>query len=523
MKKNNFIFFFYSSILFFILLITKYYYLEPQIPAHDQVFYINWIQSLREVKSFFPSGEGNIIENIYEDHNSALNQIFRRFYNNFSAIFASFSLLLFYFLSFFFGNDYLGFFNSSILISSLIPFFISLLFFANNDSKTKFLLTLFLYFTYFANFSFFHYSGLGVHNVGILFFLIALFYFKKNLNKDIFFDKKLILLGIIFPLLSHSFNLITLTPILILILIYRKYFLKKKLSSKEYFFINIFYITIIFTVTLIIIINPFNIRFITNFLNLNSSNSIEYFFKDRFESLIFLSKNIFFLFEYIQIIFIFLFFFIKKNNFYKIVLLILIFIYTLLTLNGYQFGPLLYIASLFNLVVILNFTKILNTFFNNEYLKKIILLSFAFSLMFALYTVFFQKNLNYHKNIFNKTYHLSDKKFIKQIKEIGFYLEDKNKIFNSYLAKNLYYSINSNQITLDNIKALDTYGYETIYNDDLYKNTFVFFLSEKSNFDCSKNYEIKCQNFDYILDKEFKDNIIYYANRKYYLHLYYIY
>ena len=187
MKRENFIFFFYSSILFFILLITKYYYFEPQIPTHDQVFYINWIQSLREVKSFFPSGEGNIIENIYGDHNSALNQIFRRFYNNFSAIFASISLLIFYLLSFFFGNDYLGFFNSSILISSLIPFFISLLFFANIDSKIKFLLTLLIYFTYFANFSFFHYSGLGVHNIGILFFLIALFYFEKNLNKDFFF------------------------------------------------------------------------------------------------------------------------------------------------------------------------------------------------------------------------------------------------------------------------------------------------------------------------------------------------
>ena len=112
MKKNNFIFFFYSSILFFILLITKYYYLEPQIPAHDQVFYINWIQSLREVKSFFPSGEGNIIENIYEDHNSALNQIFRRFYNNFSAIFDAFIIL-------FELTEAMRFFSISLLLKSL--------------------------------------------------------------------------------------------------------------------------------------------------------------------------------------------------------------------------------------------------------------------------------------------------------------------------------------------------------------------------------------------------------------------
>ena len=193
------------------------------------------------------------------------------------------------------------------------------------------------------------------------------------------------------PLFSHSFNLITLTPILILILVYRKYFLKKKLSSKEYLFINFFYIAVFFIITFMVIINPFNIRFITNFLNFYPSNSMGYFFKDRFESLAFFSKNIFFLFEFIQIVFIFLFFFIKKNNFYKIILLILILIYVFLSLDKYNLGPLLYIASLINLVVILNFTRILNTFFNNKYLKKIILLSFFFSLLFALQTVFFKK------------------------------------------------------------------------------------------------------------------------------------
>ena len=110
-----------------------------------------------------------------------------------------------------------------------------------------------------------------------------------------------------------------------------------------------------------------------------------------------------------------------------------------------------------------------------------------------------------------------------EIKEIGFYLEDKNKIFNSYLAKHLYYSINPHQITLDNIKALDTYGYEKIYDNDVNKNKFVFFLSEKNDFDCNKNHTIKCQNFDHLIDKNFKNHNIYYANRKYYLHLYYIY
>ena len=121
------------------------------------------------------------------------------------------------------------------------------------------------------------------------------------------------------------------------------------------------------------------------------------------------------------------------------------------------------------------------------------------------------------------TYHSSDKNLMKQIKEIGFYLKDKDKIFNSYLAKYLYYSINSNQLTLDNIKALDTLGYDRIYKNDLYKNTFVFFLSEKDNFDCNRNYKIKCQNFDHILDKKFRNSNIYYENREYYLHLYFIY
>ena len=68
MKNENTIVLIYSVILFFSFLYLKLIFFNNLIPGHDQVFYINWIQSLRETKSFLPTGNGTIIENLFSDY-----------------------------------------------------------------------------------------------------------------------------------------------------------------------------------------------------------------------------------------------------------------------------------------------------------------------------------------------------------------------------------------------------------------------------------------------------------------------
>ena len=82
MKIENTIVVIYSLILFFSFLYLKLIFFNNLIPGHDQVFYINWIQSLRETKSFLPTGDGTIIENFFSDYESFLNQFFRRFFSH---------------------------------------------------------------------------------------------------------------------------------------------------------------------------------------------------------------------------------------------------------------------------------------------------------------------------------------------------------------------------------------------------------------------------------------------------------
>ena len=523
MKNENTIVVIYSLFLFFSFLYLKLIFFNNLIPGHDQVFYINWIQSLRETKSFLPTGNGTIIENLFSDYESFLNQFFRRFYNNFTTVFASFSLFVFYLLSFFFGANYEGFIDTSILVNSLIPLTVSLLFFSKNNFIFRIAITTLIFLTFFTNFSLFYYSSLGIHNFGVLFFLIALYFFNNNIKKNVFFDKKLVFFGLILPFLSHSINFIILTSLLILILPYRRYYLKIKINFTEILFLTIFYSLIFITCISFLIINSFNMGFIFNFINLNSTESnLNNFLEGRLESFIFLIKNFVFALELIQILILIICFKLKKFYFFKISLLASTIIFTVFSLDNYLYGPFIYVYILLNLIIFLCIKNIFEIYFQNNILKNIVLALIIFNLSFASFSNYNAKNLNSYKKNFFDTYFSSDNELIEEIKLLGSKFENQNVIFNSYLAKHLYYSINFDQKILSDIKALDSYVIDEIYSKDIFKNKYLFYFSENENFDCKKTIEKnQCSQVYKISNPKFKNKQINYSNRKYFLKLYY--
>ena len=446
--RHNLVF---VGLIFFLFLFLKINFLEPTLPGIDSSFYINWINSLKTTDHFFPKGNESFWLNLINDSESFCNQFLRRFYNNFTSIFNIFSIFVFTILSFLTGDGYEGFHLSSLIVSSLSSLLISVYILENynKDNLKNYLLIFLVNFFYLLNFSNFYYSGQGVHNLGIFTLLLSFYFINKNYKKKFFIDNKLFVFGIIIPMFSHSINFLFLTPFFLGIILYRRLKLNYYLNKEEFLRLGFLIFLISILVLTIIFINENNFKFALNFLNFSFEKSevpLSYYFLKRIESIYFLFSNFTNVFTFLQIITIIISLFFLKNKKIKYLILFYTLFFIIFTLNNYAFGPFMYLINIIYIIPCLFALELLNR--KNSKIKNIIFflfLIFAIDSIYNFNRFYNYKKLNKYEDEFFKTYLNNSPIIIDELKKINLFFSDKDLIFNSYFAKDFYFSINPDQ------------------------------------------------------------------------------
>jgi hypothetical protein len=523
-------------LIFFVLIFfLKYNIFIDHALSIDQAFYNKWLIDLYSVEKFFPSGNDTFINNLYLDRASFLHQFLIRLYNNFSTIFVIFPLMIHYSLNLFTHNFSTNFNTISILVSSLFPF-LFLLSTKDNQIKLDYKLTLvFILFVSLVtfNFSFFYYSPLGFHNLGILFNALTIYFSSKNINQKYFFTKNFLLLGYVVPILCHSYNFFFVNLYLLLIVIYRFFFLKKLKIKKDLFIIFLISIFFCFCLFIIFFINTDNIKFAHILISPKFDESFTIF---NIFNYIYTNSYLWLLrikdyFGIVNILIVLLIFFKLR----KVELLIAIFahylLFTILNLNGFYYSIILYTLTPLYFYILHYLIFLRKTFKVNFYFNLVIIFLIVVSIITNIRNIVYKDSINDSQRSFYSFYYSGQNTIKQNFDIIHTITKNNNIIFNNYLSQDMYYSkyysfnnqsnyIIKNDIIIDryyeylskniqsnNLKKIKFF--EKKYNMSKIENTFYLYFNyidenpltkvclilESINTDCSKISKVNLPKF----------------------------
>jgi hypothetical protein len=466
---------FYFIFIFILIFLFKIYLFKDTALSTDQAFYSKWLSDIYATQHFFPTGSSSFFQNLLLDHHSFLHQFLIRLYNNFTDIFALFSLFVNYFLNLILTKFPVNFNIISIIANTLIPFLILIVSIKDSKifrSKDFFLYSLLIFIVTF-NFSFFYYAPLGVHNFGILFIILTLYFSVKNFEKDIFFDKYFVLFGVLIPIMCHSHNFIFITIYLFSILLYRKLFKNKYFFNKDlliYFFCIGFFCIILL---ILFFFNYNNISFFKSIFSFAYSDSkfiLLDFFKNQLINIKIWFMRIFHYFGIPNFIVLIIFILKFKNPALLIAIFCNFILFITLNLDQYYFSVILYNLIPFYFYFFKGFENFKISLQNN-YSNIFIIITLIIGFFFQLYEIYKKKNLNISQlQFFN--YYYKDTKIIENNFLLVFQKIDRNNvIFNEELAKNLYYS---NLYSLKDVKPF-------VKNDFIVKSYYQRFYQKKFN------------------------------------------
>ena len=487
---------FFLLLLFIIFFIIKYRFFVDLFPGIDQAFYIKWIIDLANSKNFFPVGNNSFYLNLISDNNSFLHNYFRRIYNDVGVIYNVIPL----FLNLIFakiGNYNVASFNTlSIFFNCLIPLFITIHLLEGKKLTIKehFYASTLHYLFISSFFSIFFFAPHGIHNYSLLFLIISVIIFERNIKKINFLNFHTIIYGILIPCFSHKFNIIIIFLSIFLILILR--FFNNLRIKKDLIITILLFFIILSPMFIFTFIGERNIELlkifflgknelaeesfistILNYISINTINSFKIF-----------SINLWNNLGLFGIILFLISLFNKKFIIIKVFIISTFLLFIFLPLSPY-------IGRLFNYFLILSIFLICNYFSNFLIGKKKVdrlmqTLLIITILVNFLPLVFNNMQNNFQNKLANK-YQNNDiwnKKINKIIEIVG----NENILFYQYLARDVYYS-NYNKI--DNIKNIystpSIYDLSTRYmNDDnqylekitfdknKFKNTYVLFFGK---------------------------------------------
>jgi hypothetical protein len=522
-------------IFFVLILFLKYNIFIDHALSIDQAFYNKWLIDLYSVEKFFPSGDDTFINNLYLDRTSFLHQFLIRIYNNFSTIFVIFPLVIHYSLNLLTQNFSANFNTISILVSSLFPF-LFLLSIKDKQIKLDYKLTLvFILFVSLVtfNFSFFYYSPLGFHNLGILFNALTIYFSSKNINQKFFLTKNFLLFGYFVPILCHSYNFFFVSLYLLFIVIYRFFFLKKLKIKKDFFIIIFTSIFFCFCLIIIFFINTNNIKFADILIrpkfdeSLTIFNVFNYIYTNSYLWLLRLKDY----FGIVNILIVLLIFFKLK----KVELLVAIFthylLYIILNLHGFYYSIILYTLTPLYFYIFYYLIILRKTFKVNFYFNVVIIFLIVVSIINNIRNIVYKDSINDSQKSFYSFFYFGQNTIKKNFDIIHNITKNSNIIFNNYLSQDMYYSTyysfnNQSNYIIKNDTIIDRY-YEYLskniqsnnpekikylekkYNISKIENTFYLYFNqidenpltkvclilESINSDCSKISKVNLPKF----------------------------
>ncbi len=208
----------------------------------DQIRHLAWIHFLRDTTHLFPTDFFYNYKTIFYDHYGFFYELFRYAYKDIGHVLNIVPILITYIFSFFFGLTPNLLKIVSIIFSNLsiyICFLICTKFIQNHNKINKIIILLLFIFIFSVN-NIFLYSSLGIHNISLFFFLIAIYYFiqKNNFYK---FKTNFILCFIIsLACYSHKINALLLPAGVIFYFILNNKDYKKKIKEILFSIINFF-------------------------------------------------------------------------------------------------------------------------------------------------------------------------------------------------------------------------------------------------------------------------------------------
>ena len=208
----------------------------------DQIRHLAWVHYLRDSTHLLTIDFFNNYKSIFYDHYGFVYELLRYAYKDIGHILNIVPILITYIFSFFIGLTPNLLKIVSIIFSNLsiyISFLICTRFIQDHNKINKIILLILFVFIFSVN-NIFLYSSLGIHNISLFFFLIAIYYFIKKNNFYNFKSNFFLCFIISLACYSHKINALLLPAGIIFYFILNKKDYKKKFKEILFSTINFF-------------------------------------------------------------------------------------------------------------------------------------------------------------------------------------------------------------------------------------------------------------------------------------------
>ena len=208
----------------------------------DQIRHLAWIHFLRDTTHLISTDFFNNYKTIFYDHYGFFYELFRYAYKDIGHVLNIIPILITYIFSFFFGLTPNLLKIVSIIFSNLsiyISFLICSRFILDHNKINKIILLILFIFIFSVN-NIFLYSSLGIHNISLFFFLLAIYYFIQINNFYKFKTNFFLCFIISLACYSHKINALLLPAGIIFYFILNNKDYKKKIKEIFFSIINFF-------------------------------------------------------------------------------------------------------------------------------------------------------------------------------------------------------------------------------------------------------------------------------------------